>query len=79
MTLSNFRQKPIDKLVFYDKNGILIEPGVKITTNIDDQFKDCIIHDVDGKLGLFFKHGDYFIKLEKMLDKFFESVEVLKN
>jgi hypothetical protein len=67
------------KQIFYDKNGIKIKVGDKIKTNIDDQFLDGVIHDQDGKLGLFFKHADYFIQLDKMLDRFFSTVEIIER
>jgi len=65
--------------LFYDKNGKQIKVGDKIKTNIDDQFLDCIIREDDGKLGLFFKHAKIFIELERMLDRFFETVEVIND
>jgi len=64
---------------FYDKNGVKIKVGDKIKTNIDEQFLDGIIHEEDGKLGLLFKHGDFFIKLENMLDRFFETIEIIER
>ena len=65
--------------LFYDKNGEQIKVGYKIKTNIDEQFLDGIIHNQKGKLGLFFKHSDYFIKLETMLERFFDTVEIVNE
>lgn len=75
----NIKQKENPSQLFYDKNGTKIKVGDKIKSNIDEHFLDGVIHEVDGKLGLFFKHADYFIKLDTMLDIFFNSVEVLKG
>lgn len=67
------------KQEFFDKHGNQIKVGDKIKTNIDDQFLDGYIHEKEGKLGLFFKHADYFVRLDKMLDRFFDSVEIVKG
>jgi hypothetical protein len=75
----NIKLKENPDQIFYDKNGKKIKIGDKIKTNIDEQFLDGIIHENDGKIGLFFKHADYFIKLDTMLDRFFESVEIMKG
>ena len=48
-----------------------IKVGDKIKTNIDEHFLDGIIHEEDGKLGLLFKHSNFFIKLER--PKFLKS------
>lgn len=68
-----------DKQLFYDRYGKKIKKGDKIKTNIDEQFKDCIIYEEDGKLGLYFKHADFFIKLDTMMDRFFETVEIINE
>jgi hypothetical protein len=75
----NIKVVPNPNQIFYDKNGVQIKIGDKIRTNIDDQFLDGIIHNIDGKLGLFFKHADFFIKLDNMLDRFFETVEIIET
>jgi len=75
----NIKLKENPDQIFYDKNGKKIKIGDKIKTNIDEQFLDGIIYENDSKLGLFFKHADYFIKLDTMLDRFFESVEIMKG
>lgn len=65
--------------IFHDKNGIQIKEGNKIKSNIDDQFRDCIVHKRHEKLGLYFKHADYFILFEDMLDRFFDTIEVIND
>lgn len=64
---------------FYDKNGVKIKIGDKIKTNIDDQFRDCVVYEEEEKLGLYFKYGDFFIKLDNMLVRFFETVEIIER
>lgn len=73
----NIKRKLNPEQIFIDKNGIQIKIGDKIRTNLDEHFLNGIIHEEDGKLGLFFKYADFFIKLENMLDRFFETVEVI--
>jgi hypothetical protein len=75
----NFKEIENPHQFFYDKNGIKIKNGDKIKTNIDEHFLDGIIHEKEGKLGLFFKYADYFIYLDKMLSRFFDSVEIINN
>ena len=75
----NLKEVENSKQLFYDKNGEQIKVGDKIKTNIDDQFLDGIIHIQKGKIGLFFKHSDYFIKLETMLERFFDTVEIVNE
>jgi len=75
----DIKQRENPDQLFYDKNGNKIKVGDKITTNIDEQFLDGVIREDDGNLGLFFKHADYFIRLDRMLDRFFESVEIIKG
>ena len=65
--------------IFFDKNGLQIKIGDKIKTNIDDQFLDGVIFEENGLLGLFFKHADYFIRLDKMLKRFFNTVEIIER
>jgi len=65
--------------IFYDKNGIKIKVGDKLKTNIDEQFLDGIVHKEEDKLGLYFKYGNFFIRLENMLDRFFETVQIIKG
>lgn len=75
----NMKELDNPNQIFYDKHGKRIKIGDKIKTNIDDQFIDGIIRENDGELGLFFKHADYFIRLNNMLDIFFDSVEIIKE
>ncbi len=75
----NLKEVENPEQLFYDKNGIQIKIGDKIKTNIDEQFLDGVIHEQEGKLGLYFKHADYFIQLGKMLERFFETVEINNN
>jgi len=75
----NLKEVENPEQLFYDKNGKQIKIGDKIKTNIDEQFLDGVIHEQDGRLGLFFKHSDYFILLDKMLERFFETVEIIKE
>ena len=75
----NLKEVDNPKQLFYDKNGIQIKIGDKIKTNIDEQFLDGIVHNKDGKLGLFFKYADYFILLNEMLERFFDTVEIIEN
>jgi hypothetical protein len=75
----NVKQEYNPYQIFYDKNGIKIKKGDKIKTNIDEHFLDGIIHEKDNKLGLYFKHGEYFILLENMLERFFKYVEIINN
>ena len=64
---------------FRDKNGELIKVGFKIKTNIDDQFLDSIIREEEGVLGLYFKSSDIFIRLDNMLERFFDTVEIIER
>ena len=75
----DFKELENPKQLFYDKNGVQIKVGDKIKTNIDEQFFDGVIHEEEGQLGLYFKHADYFIQLGKMLERFFETVEINNN
>jgi hypothetical protein len=79
MSIINMKQKEFHDQKFYDKNGLLIKVGDRISTNIDEQFRDNIIYELDGKLGLYFKYGDYFITLESMLDPFFNTLEIIND
>lgn len=75
----NIKEVENPNQIFFDKNGNRIKNGSKIRTNIDEQFLDGVVHDIDGELGLYFKHADYFIALNKMLDRFFETVEIIND
>ena len=75
----NLKEVQNPQQLFYDKNGMRIKIGDKIKTNIDEHFLDGIIHERDGKLGLFFKHADYFVYLDKMLERFFDTVEIINK
>ena len=75
----NIRQIDNPDQIFYDKYGVQIKIGDKIKTNIDEHFLDGIIHEEEGRLGLLFKHSDFFIRLDNMLDRFFESVEIING
>jgi hypothetical protein len=75
----NIKQTDNPEQNFYDKNGVKIKIGDRIKSNIDEHFLDGVIREHDGKLGLFFKHADYFIKLDTMLDAFFNSLEVINE
>ena len=75
----NVKEVDNPEQLFYDKNGRQIKIGDKIKTNIDEQFLDGIIHNKEGKLGLFFKHADYFIFLDKMLERFFNTLEIIET
>lgn len=63
---------------YFDSKGNLIEPGVKLNTHIDDHFKDTIVKEQDGVLGLTLKYADIFVPLNTLLDAFFETCEVIK-
>jgi len=71
--------EPNPDQLFYDKNGVKIKIGDKIKTNIDDQFRDCVIYEEEDKLGLYFKSGDFFIKLDNMLERFFDTLEIINE
>lgn len=75
----NIKEMDNPSQIFYDKNGIRIKIGDKLKTNIDEHFRDNIVHEEEGKLGLYFKHADYFIFLDRMLDRFFYTVEIINE
>ena len=69
------------KKKFYDKNGTLIKIGDKLDMPNEDKmfYKDRIVIEQDGQLGLLFVYQDFFISLDSLLDKFFDTCEVIKN
>ena len=69
------------KKKFYDKKGNLIKLGDKLNIPNDDKYfyRDLIVFEKNNQLGLYFKHQDFFIPLETLLDKFFETCEVIKK
>jgi len=66
---------------FYDKNGTLIKLGDKLKLSAQNKlfYKDGIVVEEEGKLGLLFVHQDFFIPLCTLLDSFFETSEVIKK
>lgn len=77
--ITNFRINP--KKRFYDKNGTRIKLGDKLDVpNTTKYFyKDLIVVEQQGDLGLLFVHQDFFIPLNSLLDDFFETCEIVKN
>ena len=75
------RYTNLRKKRFYDKNGTLIRLGDKLKIPAKDNYfyKDGIVVEEEGKLGLFFVHQDFFIPLCTLLDSFFETCEIIKK
>jgi len=66
---------------FFDKNGTLIRLGdeLKLPTKDKYFYKDGLIVEEEGKLGLRFVHQDFFIPLDVLLDEFFDKCEIIKK
>ena len=69
------------KKKFYDKNGDLIKLGDKLNIPNKDKlfYKDLVVVEEDGLLGLLFVHYDFFIPLNTLLNEFFRTCEIIKN
>jgi hypothetical protein len=76
MKTSNFATPHIHE--YFDSRGNLIEPGDELNTHINDHFKDTIVKEENGELGLILKYGEIFVPLNSLLDNFFETCEVIK-
>ncbi len=73
--------KRLSKKRFYDKNGKRIKIGDKLKVPIyaNIMFKDKIVREINGKLGLLFASQDKFIPFCSLLKEFFENCEIIKN
>ena len=69
------------KKKFYDKNGDLIKVGDKLKLSAQDKlfYKNGIVEEEEGKLGLRFVHQDFFIPLCTLLEEFFDRCEIIKK
>jgi hypothetical protein len=69
------------KKKFYDKNGTRIKLGDKLKIPVKDKYfyKDGIVVEEGGELGLRFVHQNLFIPLNELLDDFFKSCEVIEK
>lgn len=65
---------------FFDKNGNLIKLGDELIVPKKDEyfFKDLIIIEKDGDLGLLLSFADYFVPLKNLMDEFFKNCEIKK-
>lgn len=65
---------------FFDKNENLIKLGDELIVPEKDRhyYKDLIVIEQDGDLGLLLRFADYFVPLKLLLDTFFEKCEIKK-